>query len=410
MSSILANYFSPNVKSRDDLLNRKNYLNQNKIILKDGLKLHINKNMLKLPKINITEGLMANQNSSSERFNTDAKKDELEYLYKIPKVASYSKIFSTKNKNSENKNNLVKINKFLNELNQSRKGYIKNRYNQSKSVESNPISINEKHNINEKDKTINKNTISTNINNDKTEEIKDLVYFHNIYRNINKSKKDKIVNEYINDLLNEGKEKEKKERLFSINSQDITSDKFKLENSIDPTKYIKNKFLDENNNNSFKTSKMQIDCFNGNEELRDENIKKINANNMNSINIDSLELKNNDHKTQSLINQMIPKSSKNFYFGRKMYSPKFINIKINNSINSKKHLEPIIRKNENNFGLTLDEKLENAMIETKVMEKKFLENHKFRGIILGKLKELCDNYDGMFKRVSTIKKNSNSKV
>ena len=407
--SILSNYFSPNVKDKDDLLKRNNYINQNKIILKNGLKLHVNKNMLKLPKININEGLMAYQNQSNERFNTNAKEDELEHFYKISKITSYrQKNFSMKNKQSENKNNLVKKNKFLNGLNQTTKGYIKNRYNLSNSVEANPIAINENLNSDEKEQTINKNTISTNVNNDKNETIKDLIYFHNTYGNINKSTKDKIVNDYVNELLSEGKEKEKKEGLPNLDIQEITDERFKLEKSIDPTKYIKNKFLDESNNNTFKTSKIQIDCFNGNEKLRDENIKKINANNMNSINIDSIKLENKDYKTQSLINQMIPKKLKNFYFGKKMFSKNFTNIKINSSINNKKHIEP--RENDYNYDLTLDEKLENAMIDTKIMEKKFLESHKSRGVIMRKLKELCDNYNGMIQKASEIKKRSKSKV
>ena len=407
--SILSNYFSPNVKDKDDLLKRNNYINQNKIILKNGLKLHVNKNMLKLPKININEGLMAYQNQSNERFNTNAKEDELEHFYKISKITSYrQKNFSMKNKQSENKNNLVKKNKFLNGLNQTTKGYIKNRYNLSNSVEANPIAINENLNSDEKEQTINKNTISTNVNNDKNETIKDLIYFHNTYGNLNKSTKDKIVNDYVNELLSEGKEKEKKEGLPNLDIQEITDERFKLEKSIDPTKYIKNKFLDESNNNTFKTSKIQIDCFNGNEKLRDENIKKINANNMNSINIDSIKLENKDYKTQSLINQMIPKKLKNFYFGKKKFSSNFTNIKINSSINNKKHIEP--RENDYNYDLTLDEKLENAMIDTKIMEKKFLESHKSRGVIMRKLKELCDNYNGMIQKASEIKKRSKSKV
>ena len=407
--SILSNYFSPNVKDKDDLLKRNNYINQNKIILKNGLKLHVNKNMLKLPKININEGLMAYQNQSNERFNTNAKEDELEHFYKISKITSYrQKNFSMKNKQSENKNNLVKKNKFLNGLNQTTKGYIKNRYNLSNSVEANPIAINENLNSDEKEQTINKNTISTNVNNDKNETIKDLIYFHNTYENINKSTKDKIVNDYVNELLSEGKEKEKKEGLPNLDIQEITDERFKLEKSIDPTKYIKNKFLDESNNNTFKTSKIQIDCFNGNEKLRDENIKKINANNMNSINIDSIKLENKDYKTQSLINQIIPKKLKNFYFGKKKFPSNFTNIKINSSINNKKHIEP--RENDYNYDLTLDEKLENAMIDTKIMEKKFLESHKSRGVIMRKLKELCDNYNGMIQKASEIKKRSKSKV
>ena len=407
--SILSNYFSPNVKDKDDLLKRNNYINQNKIILKNGLKLHVNKNMLKLPKININEGLMAYQNQSNERFNTNAKEDELEHFYKISKITSYrQKNFSMKNKQSENKNNLVKKNKFLNGLNQTTKGYIKNRYNLSNSVEANPIAINENLNSDEKEQTINKNTISTNVNNDKNETIKDLIYFHNTYGNLNKSTKDKIVNDYVNELLSEGKEKEKKEGLPNLDIQEITDERFKLEKSIDPTKYIKNKFLDESNNNTFKTSKIQIDCFNGNEKLKDENIKKINENNINSINIDSIKLENKDYKTQSLINQMIPKKLKNFYFGKKKFSSNFTNIKINSSINNKKHIEP--RENDYNYDLTLDEKLENAMIDTKIMEKKFLESHKSRGVIMRKLKELCDNYNGMIQKASEIKKRSKSKV
>ena len=155
-----------------------------------------------------------------------------------------------------------------------------------------------------------------------------------------------------------------------INENTMNKDKYSLEKSIDPTKYIKNKFLDESyNSNDFKTSKIQIDCFNGNEKLRNVNIQKINANNMNNFDSKSLKTESNDIKTQSLINQMFNSNQKsnNFYFGKKNYTPKFSKIRIKNTINIKNFLKNRRKERDNNIILTIDEKIQNALLNTKDM-------------------------------------------
>ena len=86
-------------------------------------------------------------------------------------------------------------------------------------------------------------------------------------------------------------------------------------------------FLDESgNNNVFKTSKIQIDCFNGNEKLRNDSIKQINSNNMHNYNTNSLKIESNDNSTKSLIDEMFKKGQKlnNFYFGKQLYKKKFL--------------------------------------------------------------------------------------
>ena len=117
------------------------------------------------------------------------------------------------------------------------------------------------------------------------------------------------------------------------------------------------------NHNNFTTSKIQIDCFNGNEQLRNENIKKINENNKNSLKLDLLKTESNNIRTKSLIDKMFPKQLTNFHFGKKVYGPRVFNIKSNNNINLKNSLE------SNDMLLTLDEKLKNVILG--ISEKEF---------------------------------------
>ena len=212
-----------------------------------------------------------------------------------------------------------------------------------------------------------------------------------------------IVDEYVNTLLSE--DTESKRVLFdSLNDEVKKEDKFKLEKSIDPKKYIKNNLLDETfNHNNFTTNKIQIDCFNGYEHLRNENIKKINENNKNSLKLDLLKTEPNNIYKKSLIDKMFfPKKLTNFHFGKKVYGPKVLNIKSNHNhnINLKNSLET------NDMLLTLDEKLQSVILGTKEMERDFKDHHKSRRIIIRKIREFCDNYDGLIKRASVI----NSKI
>ena len=146
---------------------------------------------------------------------------------------------------------------------------------------------------------------------------------------------------------------------------------------------------------------MQLDCFNGNEELRKVNIKKINANNMNNLNTNALKIKTNDTPTKLLIDEMFENQKKlnNFYFGKKLYNKIYYKNKNNDNIHNYLKL-----KNENynkNVVFTLDDKIRNVMKETKIIEKDFNDRHKSRGKIIRKIRQFCDNYDGMVRRANT---------
>ena len=333
--------------------------------------------------------LIAERNKSSEGFKVNKKneistpksnnKNNKHFSIRYKKVNGYKQI----------SNNIFK-NKLLSGLNKSTRSYTKNNYSSSpipiKNKENNIYIFKDK-NKNEKDNNI---TIKINIENNNGEET------DNNKDNFSNEKKRIIVDEYVNTLLSD--DIDSKRALFdSLNDEVIKEDKFKLEKSIDPTKYIKNNFLDETfNHNNFTTTKIQIDCFNGNEQLRNENIKKINENNKNSLKLDLLKTESNNIRTKSLIDKMFPKQLTNFHFGKKVYGPRVFNIKSNNNINLKNSLE------SNDMLLTLDEKLKSVILGTKEMEKDFKDHHKSRRKIIRKIREFCDNYDGIIKRASII--------
>ena len=393
MSDILSSYFSLNSRKRDYKLDLKDTpnLNLNKKYYDHGLKFSGNSKTLKLPKLKIMSKLITERNKSSEGFKVNNKND-----ISTPTPKPNHKHLSMRYKKTEVHkkvlNNIFK-NKLLSGLNNSTRSYTKNNNscspNSIKNKENN-IYISKDKIKNEKDNNI---TIKINDGNNNVEETdsKDKL------RNENKRM---IVDEYVNTLLSE--DTESKRVLFdSLNDEVKKEDKFKLEKSIDPKKYIKNNLLDETfNHNNFTTNKIQIDCFNGYEHLRNENIKKINENNKNSLKLDLLKTEPNNIYKKSLIDKMFfPKKLTNFHFGKKVYGPKVLNIKSNHNINFK-NLET------NDMLLTLDEKLKSVILGTKEMEKDFKDHHKSRRIIIRKIREFCDNYDGLIKRASVI----NSKI
>ena len=391
MSGILSTYFSTNSAYNNNFSLKK---------------LENNEMMLKLPKISITPGIITEKNKSAEELFQEKIEGDIKYLYRISKLNSYrKKQFNRHNKIPASKikitNNMFR-NKILSELNSSTKASLdKYNNNHNHSLTSEPIRI--KDNLNKTNKEKHFNYISINKNNNNL--------YNNTEKNNNlKNKKNKIVNDYVSILINE--DNSKKNEMYSIynkkiNENTINKDKFSLEKSIDPTKYIKNKFLDESyNSNDFKTSKIQIDCFNGNEKLRNVNIQKINANNMNNFDLKSLKTESNNIKTQSLINQMFNSNQKsnNFYFGKKNYTPKFSKIRIKKNKNIKNFLKNRRKERDNNIILTIDEKIQNALLNTKDMRNDLIERHKAREKIMNRIKQYCDNMDGMIKRESIIKR------
>ena len=390
MSDILSSYFSLNSKKRDYKLDLKDTPNLNKICYEHGLKFSGNSKTLKLPKLKIMSKLIAERNKSSEGFKVNKKneistpkpnnKNNKHFSMRYKKVNGYKQI----------SNNIFK-NKLLSGLNKSTRSYTKNIYSSSpisnKNKENNIYVFKDK-NKNDKDNdiTIKINENDGNNNGEETDINKD---------KLRREDKRIIVEEYVNTLLSE--DIDSKRVLFDSLNDEKKEDKFKLEKSIDPTKYIKNNFLDETfNHNNFTTNKIQIDCFNGNEQLRNENIKKINENNKNSLKLDLLKTESNNIRTKSLIDKMFPKQLTNFHFGKKVYGPRVFNIKSNNNINLKNSLE------SNDMLLTLDEKLKSVILGTKEMEKDFKDHHKSRRKIIRKIREFCDNYDGIIKKASII--------
>ena len=388
MSDILSSYFSLNSKKRDYKLDLKDTPNLNKKYYAHGLQFSGNSKTIKLPKLKIMSKLISERNKSSEGFKVNNKND-------VSTPKPNHKHLSMRYKKTEGhkkvSNNIFK-NKLLSGLNKSTRSYTNNNY-----YSSSPISIkNKENNIYVfKDKNKNKSEKDNNI----TIKIND--GNNNVEETNNKDKlrsenKKMIVDEYVNTLLSE--DTDSKRVLFdSLNDEVKKEDKFKLEKSIDPKKYIKNHFLDETfNHSNFTTNKIQIDCFNGYEQLRDENIKKINENNKNSLKLDLLKAESNNIYKKSLIDKMFPKKLTNFHFGKKVYGPRVLNIKSNHNINLKNSLET------NDMLLTLDEKLKSVILGTKEMEKDFKENHKSRRKIIRKIRDFCDNYDGIIKRASII--------
>ena len=126
---------------------------------------------------------------------------------------------------------------------------------------------------------------------------------------------------------------------------------------------------------------------------------------MHNFNINLLKIKSNDNSTKSLIDEMLKKEQKlnNFYFGKQLYKKNFFK-KRSNDINIKNYLK---RRNEKKSDIiyTLDDTIKNAVQEKKNIENNFFERHKLRGRLIRKIRQFCDNYDGIVRRASTFNNN-----
>ena len=392
MNDILLNYFSPNLtfKNVDSNVdsNISTSSNSKKFLSQYGLKLSANKKTLKLPKIIVINDKCLESNNKSTEFLKNNRTEEdinhLDILSKLNKSRN-NKLFIRNNKKAKSNNKISSIvfkNNIISDLNKSSKNNksFKNNYNSPNYhilIKENLINPYIKRN---KNKNFLENYTERNKNQDKEEKVKEYI---DILLNDNKSNKTTVKN-----------------GIFTLNNK--KEEEYSLTKSIDPKKYIKNMFLDESyNNDVFKTSKVQLDCFNGNEELRKVNIKKINANNMNNLNTNALKIKTNDTPTKLLIDEMFENQKKlnNFYFGKKLYNKIYYKNKNNDNIHNYLKL-----KNENynkNVVFTLDDKIRNVMKETKIIEKDFNDRHKSRGKIIRKIRQFCDNYDGIVRRANT---------
>ena len=290
MSDILSNFLSCN-----STLNKQKYKNKfsaklNKIFLENGLRLSKEGNMLQLPKLNINNRFLTEnyKNKSYDNLENSIKNDHILIINNTD--SENNNVFKNQNLchiNINNNNTIQKKNKIYMHF---------NKYNNKFSKSNN--------------KNKNRPKILTIDNNN-----------NNIISEKEKAKK-KFIDNYINSLLTKGKEKSDK---FSEATKKIESNKFSLANSINPKMYIQKKILDESfNYNDFRTSKIQKDCFNGNEKFRKANYKNIKINLMNNLFLNSMSAPPEETRTKFLIDKMMDEQNhlNKFHFGKNVFNRK----------------------------------------------------------------------------------------
>lgn len=289
MSDILSNFLSCN-----STLNKQKYKNKfsaklNKIFLENGLRLSKKGNMLQLPKLNINNRFLTEnyKNKSYDNLENSIKNDHILIINNTD--SENNNVFKNQNLchiNINNNNTIQKKNKIYMHF---------NKYNNKFSKSNN--------------KNKNRPKILTIDNN------------NNIISEKEKAKK-KFIDNYINSLLTKGKEKSDK---FSEATKKIESNKFSLANSINPKMYIQKKILDESfNYNDFRTSRIQKDCFNGNEKFRKANYKNIKINLMNNLFLNSMSAPPEETRTKFLIDKMMDEQNhlNKFHFGKNVFNRK----------------------------------------------------------------------------------------
>ena len=287
---ILSNFLSCN-----STLNKQKYKNKfsaklNKIFLENGLRLSKEGNMLQLPKLNINNRFLTEnyKNKSYDNLENSIKNDHILIINNTD--SENNNVFKNQNLchiNINNNNTIQKKNKIYMHF---------NKYNNKFSKSNN--------------KNKNRPKILTIDNNN-----------NNIISEKEKAKK-KFIDNYINSLLTKGKEKSDK---FSEATKKIESNKFSLANSINPKMYIQKKILDESFNcNDFRTSRIQKDCFNGNEKFRKANYKNIKINLMNNLFLNSMSAPPEETRTKFLIDKMMDEQNhlNKFRFGKKVFNRK----------------------------------------------------------------------------------------
>ena len=291
MSDILSNFLSCN-----STLNKQKYKNKfsaklNKIFLENGLRLSKEGNMLQLPKLNINNRFLTEnyKNKSYDNLENSIKNDHILIINNTD--SENNNVFKNQNLchiNINNNNTIQKKNKIYMHFNK-----YNNKFSKSNNNNKNRPKI---------------LTIDNNNNN-------------NIISEKEKAKK-KFIDNYINSLLTKGKEKSDK---FSEATKKIESNKFSLANSINPKMYIQKKILDESfNYNDFRTSRIQKDCFNGNEKFRKANYKNIKINLMNNLFLNSMSAPPEETRTKFLIDKMMDEQNhlNKFHFGKKVFNRK----------------------------------------------------------------------------------------
>ena len=291
MSDILSTFLSPESSFKKNKYKDKFTKESNKVFLNNGLRLSKEGNILKLPKFNNNIKLITESNKSKSYQDLDLNNgDEILVI------------------NDENSNTIFK-NEYLSDLysQKNKIDYRNKKYNKINAKTSDEQMIKNK-NKNSRSKYDNKYILKENNNNN-----------HNHEKD---KEKQKFIEDYIDTLLTKGKIKTDK---FYEASKKIQSNKFSLASSINPKKYIQNQILDDSfNYNQFRTSKIQKDCFNGNEKFREANYKNIKINIMNNIFLNSMKAEPEPTDTEFLIDKMIAeqKHLNKFNFSKNMYNRK----------------------------------------------------------------------------------------
>ena len=298
MSDILSTFLSNESSLKRNKYSNKYSAKLNKIFLDNGLRLSKEGNVLRLPKLKFNSRIITdnNKNNTLENINYNNNNEIL--------------IIN----NTEQNNNKILKNEYLSDLNSENngRGISNGKFNKIKGKLFNKQLIK------------NRNKLSkSNYNKHK---LKNLTLEDMNIINERKKQKQKFINDYIESLLNKGKEKHDK---FIAATKKVESNKYSLANSINPKKYIQKKILDDNFDfNEFRTSKIQNDCFNGNEKFRKANYKNIKINLMNNIFLNAMKAQPEVTDTKFLIDKMISEQNhiNNLRFGKNVFNIKTENL------------------------------------------------------------------------------------
>ena len=290
MSDIFSTFLSSESSLRRNIYKNKITKQSNKIFLDNGLRLSKQGNVLKLPKLRINSFSPNNKNKSFDDLNLNKGTEIL--LVNAP---------------SDEENKIFE-NKYLNDI-KAKKGIKEIKYNKISDKKLNEITMN------------NKNKAYKYNNNNKH---KDHYSLDKGNRNKNEKSKERqeYIEHYIESLIKKGKKKTDK---FSEATKKVKENKFFLENSINPAKYIQKQILDDKFDlDDFRTAKIQKKCFNWNQKFREANYKNIKINIMNNIFLNSMEAEPEATDTKFLIDQMLSdqKHLNKFNFSKNIYNRK----------------------------------------------------------------------------------------
>ena len=290
MSDIFSTFLSSESSLRRNIYKNKITKQSNKIFLDNGLRLSKQGNVLKLPKLRINSFSPSNKNKSFDDLNLNKGTEIL--LVNAP---------------SDEENKIFE-NRYLNNI-KGKKDIKEIKYNKISDKKLNEITMNNK---NKEYKYNNKN------------KYKDHYSLEKNYRNKNEKSKERqeYIEHYIESLIKKGKKKTDK---FSEATKKVKDNKFFLENSINPAKYIQKQILDDKFDlNDFRTAKIQKECFNWNQKFREANYKNIKINIMNNIFLNSIKAEPEATDTKFLIDQMLSdqKHLNKFNFSKNIYNRK----------------------------------------------------------------------------------------